>query len=320
MAVKDVPVGVRQYCKFMRDAFGKKRKDALAKIDNLNKKIKVEHDEIKSNLEIYKNTCSVNLLDYDEFVNNKYTEGTFFKLAKGMYMNRSNNYELVSDLFNVYNLASHQKQISELEKEITLYDKCLALKVNEYCKILRTFYNEVHKQMLINGYGYVYTGRLGWICINRVLIHNSKRKYIDWAATRKREAELKAQGKRIFNKTEADWCARNGIEYKAEDKRVYLNAECYYELCLLRCTLPGANKFVPEYTDRRANELRGKTNQDLIDDCHNNLEEIVKLSLDLKTKIALCNKVDPLLYTKFIRNENQATYTKDKSAYWQNRQ
>lgn len=320
MAVKDVPVGVRHYCRFMRDAFGKKRKDALIKLDELNKKIKVEHDEIKSNLEVYKNACGVNLLDYDEFANNKYAEGRFFKLTKGMYMNRSNNYELVSDLFDVYNLASHQKQISELEKEIALYDKCLALTVNEYCRILRTFYNEVHRQMLINGYGYAYTGRLGWVCINRVLLHSSRKTYLDWAATKKREAELKAQGKRIYNKEEADWCAKNGIKYEAEDKRVYRKAECYYELCLLGCKLPGGNSIVAEFTDRRANELRGKTNQMLIDECHNSVEEIVKLSLDLKTKIALCNTVNPLLYTKFIRNENQTSYHKDRTSYWKNRQ
>lgn len=320
MAIKDTPVGVRHYCRFMRDAFGKKRKEALAKLNELNKKIKVGHDEIKSNLEVYKNTCGVNLLDYDEFVNNKYADGKFFKLAKGMYMNRSNNYELVSDLFDVYNLASQQKQISELEKEVALYDKCLALKVNDYCRILRTFYNEVHKQMLINGYGYAYTGHIGWVCINRVAIVGKSKPLLDWAATRKREAELKAQGKRVYNKEEAEWCAKNGIEYKAEDKRVYINSESYYELCLINCTLPNGAKFVPEFLDYRGDKLRGKTNQDLIDDCHSNLEEIVKLPLDLRTKVALCNKVDPILYTKFIRNEKQISYNRHKSGYWQNRQ
>lgn len=320
MAIKDTPVGVRHYCRFMRDAFGKKRKEALAKLNELNKKIKVGHDEIKSNLEVYKNTCDVNLLDYDEFVNNKYADGKFFKLAKGMYMNRSNNYELVSDLFDVYNLASQQKQISELEKEVALYDKCLALKVNDYCRILRTFYNEVHKQMLINGYGYAYTGRIGWVCINRVAIVGKSKPLLDWVATRKREAELKAQGKRIYNKEEAEWCAKNGIEYKAEDKRVFTHPECYYEICLINCKLPNGTKFVPDFLDYRGAELRGKTNQDLIDYCHNNLEEIVKLPLDLRTKVALCNKVDPILYTKFIRNEKQISYNRNKSGYWQNRQ
>lgn len=318
MAIKNVPIGVRHYYRFMLDKFSKKRGEAHTKLNELNKKIKVEHDEIKSNLEIYKNICGVNLLDYDEFVNNKYTEGKFFKLAKGMYMNRSNNYELVSDLFDVYNLASHQKQISELEKEIALYNKCLKLKPNDYFKILRTFYTEVHRQMIINGCGYAYTGRLGWVCINRVIIKGKHRPLLDWAATKKREAELKAQGKRIYNKDEADWCARNGIEYKAEDKRVYLHPESYYEICLINCQLPNATKFFTDYVDYRAAGLRGKTNQDLIEECHSNVEEIVQLPLDLRTKIILCNKVDPILYTKFIRNESQKSYTRNKSNYWKN--
>ena len=320
MAIKNVPVGVRHYHKSMLNTFSKKREEALTKLDELNKKIKVEHDEIKSNLNVYKDICGVNLLDYDEFVNNKYINGKFLKLTKGMYMNRSNNYELVSDLFNVYNLAIHQKQISELEKEVSLYDKCLKLKPNDYFKVLRTFYTEVHKQMIINGYGYAYTGRLGWVCVNRVVIKGHRKQVLDWQATKKREAELRAQGKRIYNKEEAEWCAKNGIEYKAEDKRVYMKPEFYYELCLCNCQLPNATGFVPEFVDYRAAGLRGKTNQDLINDCHNNVEEITQLPIDLKTKVILCNKVDPILYTKFIRNETQATYTKDKSSYWKNRQ
>lgn len=320
MAIKNVPTSVRHYYKNMISTFTERRKDAAKKLNELVARVKVEHDNIQSNLDVYKNSFDVNLLDYEEYVNNKYIEGRFLKLAKGMYMNRSNNYELVSDLFDVYNLAAHQKQIVELEKQINLYDKCLKLKPNDYFKVLRTYYTEVHKQMIINGYGYAYTGRLGWVCVNRVVIKGKRKPILDWQGTKLREAELKAQGKRIYNKEEAEWCAKNGIEYKAEDKRVFLHPECYYEICLCNCQLPNATSFVTEFVDYRAAGLRGKTNQNLIDECHNNVEEITQLPLDLKTKITLCNKVDPILYTKFIRNEGQTTYAKDKSSYWKNRQ
>ena len=71
--------------------------------------------------------------------------------------------------------------------------------MTEYCRILNVFYSEVHRQMILNGYGYSFEGSLGWICINRC--HKVKSKpTIDFAATKKRKQEILAQGKKLYNK------------------------------------------------------------------------------------------------------------------------
>ena len=67
-----------------------------------------------------------------------------------------------------------------------------------------------------------------------------------------------------------------------------------------------------QVTDRRARELRGKTNQDLAKECNNDTNKICELPLDVKTKLNICVEVDKMLYTKFIRNENQKPYIDTK--------
>ena len=46
--------------------------------------------------------------------------------------------------------------------------------------------------------------------------------------------------------------------------------------------------------------------------CGSDKDKICELNVDIKTKLALCNKVDKYLYSKFIRNENQNKYNYSK--------
>ena len=54
--------------------------------------------------------------------------------------------------------------------------------------------------------------------------------------------------------------------------------------------------------------LRGKTYDEMIAECNNDVNKIVKLNVDIKKKLAMCLRANPLLYTKYIRNENQESY------------
>lgn len=304
MAVKEIPTNIKQYYHLMRERTYKKLDDDIELKDCLENKAKVLYNDIKNNLDVYKDKFNINLLNYDEFVLNKYSTGELYKDAKGLFLNRKDNYKMVSELYDLYGYANKLKDIYDLEKDILRCQKLLDIKFKEYTEILRTYYTEVHKQMILNGYGYSFGERIGWICINRVLASN-KVKVLDFAATKKREAELKAQGKRIYNKEEAQWCAKHGIEYKAEDKRVFKNDEYFYEIPLIGCRLEGGSKLKLEVSDYRQRSVRGMTNDDLITKCNEDTNKICELPIDLKTKLTLCDKVDKILYTKFIRNETQ---------------
>lgn len=305
MGKKEIPTNFKTYYKLMLERTSKKLDSIRETKDKFEEDVRKLHEEIENKVEDYKSVYNIDVLSYNEFINNKYDNGKLYKDARGLFLNRKNDYKLVSELYDLYTYADRLKEIKELENQITHCNKLLGLSLAQYNEMLRIYYTEVHKKLILEGCGYSFGERIGWICINRVLVKNTRKKMIDYAATKKREAELKAKGIRIWNKEDAEWCKANGIEYKAEDKRVYKNNEYWYEVPLLDSRLPGSYDLDFTVTDYRHNKLRGKTNDQLIEECNSDVNKICELSIDLKSKLTLCDKVDKILYTKFIRNENQ---------------
>ena len=312
MGIKETPTNIKVYYNSMKNAITLKHKEAVEAFDSLRSLMSVNYEEIKSCIDIYKNNFKVNLNDYPEFVEDRYIDGTFLKVAKGMFINRSNNYQLVSDLFDLYNYAKQQKEKHDLMHQIEVYEKILQTSLKEYTNILRIYMTEVHKKMILDGEGYVFGENIGWICINRCLIGKHRPK-LDYAATKKKKEELIKAGKRIYNQKEANWCKRNGIEYKAEDYRVFIDKEYCYEIPLLNCKLPNGTKYKLDIADYRHSSVRGKSNEDLIKECNNDTNKICELQVDLKTKLTMCDTTDKILYTKFIRNEAQQPSTTPKA-------
>lgn len=312
MAIKETPANIRVYYKLFINSNKQKLEDAI----NLKEKLKDEtnklHGTIKQWIYVYINEFNFNPEAYIEFENNTYTTGRFYKATRGLLINKENNYELVSDLFSIYELASKQKEIYDIETNIELYKRCISLTLKQYTEILRVYYTEVHKHLILDGEGYAFTGNIGWICVNRC-VFDKKKPMLDYAATKKREKELKEKGERIYNKEEAEWCEKNGIEYKAEDKRVFVCNEYCYQIPLIDSKLPDSKLLEFTISDYRHRDCRGKTNNELIESCNNNTTKICELSVDLKTKVTLCDKADKILYTKFIRNENQKPFTFTKT-------
>ena len=305
MGIKETPTNIRMYYKRMKDANTTQQERLLEEYDRLVVREKAKYEDVKSNLDLYKDKYDIDLMSYEEFVSNEYITGTFFKTAKRLFMNHDDNYSLISDLFDIFDLATQQRTLMILKRNIELCQKCINLTVSQYRDILKTFYTEVHKKLILEGAGYNFGHGIGWTCINRVLVKSRSRKVIDYDATKKREAELIAAGKHIYNKEEAEWCAKNGIEYIAEDKRVFKTNEYLYEIPILHTTIKNYNRVKLQISDYRAASVRGKTNDELITECNNDINKICELPVDLKTKLTLCDKSDKILYTKFIRNETQ---------------
>ena len=303
--VKPMPVHIREYYKAMQTAYAQKKEEAYNKREALINDTYLLHDKI---LEHHKDYLkyNINLSEFPEFINNEYSNGEFLRMANGAYINKKENYAIVSDLYELLKLAKNQETIVKLKKDLELYDRILSIKSNEYIRYVRTFFNEVHKKMIIEGCAYHFGNHLGDVLINRVKA--TKGRNLDYKATKLKKAEILARGGKLYNKEEAEFCERNGLEYKAEDGRVYLQQEFFYEIFMCNATYPNARSM--EFTPQayRAVDVRGKSNQDLIKECNGDLNKICELPVDLKTKISMCNEVDKMLYTNFIRNENQTSY------------
>lgn len=304
MGVKETPTNFRVYYTSMKNAITQKRSDAVDAINDLHLIIDDKYEQVSGRYYVYKDSFNIDLNQYKEFITNKYDDGEFLRMAKGAYLNRKNDYQITADLFNLYDLALKQKQLSDIYKDIELYDKLLGLGLREYTEILRKFYTEVHKKLILEGAGYAFEGDIGWTCINRVKLIRPK-SHIDYAKTKQRKAELQAQNAHLYNPEEAKWCRERGIEYKGIDFRVMRDNEYCYEIPLIGSKLPDATKLKLEISDYRHTKVRGKTNEQLREECHNRPEEICELPVDLRTKLNMSLESNPILYTKYIRNENQ---------------
>lgn len=313
MAIKETPVNFRVYYKSMRAFYTEKKKTSKEALQELNKVVADLHESVKSNKDTYLNEFGIDLFKYDEFVNNRYSTGEFLKLAKGAFMNRKNNYTLVSDLFDLYNLSKKQKEVADLEHDIELCDNIINIDLSTYRDILWVFYCEVQRQMILKGKGYAFEGSLGWVCINRCKLKKTK-PHLDYSATRKNKEALIAQGKRPYREEEAKWCRQNNIEYDGVRYCVFQKIEHVYEIPLIGCKLPDGRKYKLEIADYRGQAIKGKTNAQLIEECNRDVEQICKLPVSIRTKLYMCLEIDKTLYTNFIRNENQETISVIKAS------
>ena len=164
MGIKETPINVRTYYKLF--------------ISSAKKKAEIARDMLSANRE--------ELGKLNRIINNNLQN----------YLNKGNNYELTSDLYELLKYAKRQKEIYELEQDLNKFNRMSILTLKEYTEILRVYYTQVHKELILNGNGYAFGNNIGWICVNRCRITGNK-KTLDYAATKKREEELLRQGKRI---------------------------------------------------------------------------------------------------------------------------
>lgn len=268
-------------------------------------------EEIKSKADIYKDKYKIDLMKYNEFRNNTFTSGEFRRAAMLAYMNRKENHTLVLELYNLVKLVNLQKRVLELERQFRIYRVLSTISFTNYRKVVTTYYNKV-QEFLLDGKGYAFTGRMGWTCINRYK-KCTKQKTLDYEATRKAKEKLIAEGKRPYDAEEAKWCKEHDIPYDGVKYAVVRKEEYDYELPLIESHIPGGKSFKHiTSSDYIGVKLRGKTYDDIIKLCNNNVDEVVDLEMDIKKKLAICLRINPLLYTKYIRHESQKSYRRIK--------
>ena len=304
MAIKETPTNFRCYYKKMRASITEKYNKLVDEYGTTYVREKKLYEELIKKIDKYKVNHDIDLRSYKEFVENEYIDGTFYDDVKGLFINKKNNYKVIQPLYSLYKLAKMQKELHENHKTRRLYSKMLSLNLKQYAKVLETFYNEVHKKLIIEGCGYMFEDNIGWLCINRCKVVQGNRKLLDFQATKRNKEKLLAEGKRLWNKDEYEYAKSLGLDYDGVDYRKYVEAEYCYEFALLDTKLKLDDKIRFEPCARRSH-IEGRTDEQVIADCDNDLNKICELQIDVKRKLNLCIKTNDLLYLNFIRNESQ---------------
>lgn len=309
--IKDVPTNRKDYYNSCQVIYKLKYNRCTEEKSKLEKQRDELYEDVCNNKQFYLDNYKINIDNYTDFRNNQYKDGMFFNVAKRLFLNKRGDYTMIIELYDLFTLAKLQRAIYNLDKQIHIAERILSIKYKGYNEILKAFFKEVHRQMILNGCAYYIGNKIGYLCINRCKTR-SRYKMLDFEATSKLKAKLLSEGKRLWNKEEAEYCERHGYEYNGVDYRVFKTEEYYYEIALLYSHAKGECNLTFESSDYRHAKLRGKTYDDMIKDCNNDVNKICNLDIDIKAKLTLCNKVDKMLYSKFIRNENQDKYNYTK--------
>lgn len=303
-------VGVREYYKLMQTSFDL----ALQKIDKQIEDIEEDCVGLRDKVACFADKLLIDVRDYKEFKEDRYINGKLFRVLSTMVHDTFLKPEIKIYAIMIYSYAAKRKAQFELARRKGSYEKALSLSFKEYKKIIKTYYFKV-QSFLLDGYGYLTCSGLGWVCFNRVYIRDD-RKVLDFAATNANKKKLLLEGKTLFNKYDYDKAAAEGKPYDGIDYRIYKNDEFVYEFPLIRAMIDKGFLKIRLLNSR--NKKYQIPNSKLLEITGGDCNKIKALDVDLKTKLTLCLQSDKLLYTKFIRNEEQTSY-KHRKTYLKDR-
>lgn len=309
--IKEAPINIKDYYRELKEDYTNELKECTETIKNRKPKLEEYKIKIHSNIQNYKKHYKIDLLNYPEYVCTKYIDGKLTEDVNRFYRNCVNS-EDVRHAILLVKFCNAIKAIYDAEKRIIICSKIINMKLEDFRKYIKTFYMEVQRQMIVNGYGYKLEGRTGTVIINRSKI-NKPKTLTDTKATKKNIERLKAQGIEIYDEKKAKYYKEHGLEYNGVNPRIYRNDQFCYEFCLLWNTFKDGYNYKFEPYDYWSSENRGKTKEDFIAESNGNLGYICALDITFRTKVTICNEIDKTLYLKFIRNENQSCIATPKA-------
>lgn len=306
--IKCTGISTQKYWSAIRELYKNRLKELNDNIKALSEKIKYEKLELDKFKDWFKTNCDISLDSYTEYKNNMYESGKFLRTIKGLqykYLKTETKPECIGNVITLYELASNQESLYKSKLEIEKINIILSYNFSNFLEILKIFYNEVSKYLVLNAYGYVFESDLGWVCFNRVKCPHNKKPKINFQETMKNRKQYIAEGKKVYDKTELDWCTRHGIKYEYNnDYVVYREPRTsLYEFVLLRSRYKAT---IDAYVaggiyHKTINEVRDMINSDI-----NKLFSVdYTTNISLYTKLNLLLEIDPTLYLNFVRNENQ---------------
>lgn len=302
--IKEIPTNIRIYFSRNKESVIEKLAKVKSKLEHLYEVNDISYNKVKTNADIYKKQFGINVNSYNEFINNKYINGEFGNDIKILFNGNIEDDTNKFILITIYKYANSLKAINELEHKKDIYERILKLNTNQYTAILNKYYTEVQRQLILKGYGYQFENKIGCLVINRCKLLNPKKK-INFIATKRNKEKLLAKGVELFDKNKADYCKKNNIPYNGVDYRIFINEDYVYEFALC---YPRINKGLNETfeaSDYRGLSIRGKSNEDLIKEANGDVNYIMNLQLDCKTKLNIILEMNKMLYNKFIRNDEQ---------------
>jgi len=261
-------------------------------------------EEVKTKRNIIEDNFNIKLDNYKEWTDNEYNdkESLYLKTVKIYKENKEDiNIQAIIALMRYCNIIRREFRSNE---ELTLLTREMNIKLGVYRDYLCNFFNRVHK-IILEGDAFKLGNNIGTIILNYVDMKNHKQ-IIDYTASRKKKAELKAAGKKIYNSNEAIWYKARNIPYEAESHIVYKDTQSFYKFVIFSGGVLYKNKLIFEHSEYINKKYRGLTQKQVADTFCKNKQDVYDLQTDIKYKLNV------LLYKKFVTH---LTYVRNTKSY-----
>lgn len=268
------------------------------KVDALHKYLEMHKDELKEKYGIELDEFN------DEWVNKtsssdesllKLVVRSISRCAKTESSSRPVILQLEKYCKLLRKIAKHQEAIGKLSK-------WMSLKHAEYREYVAKYYNAAHKNIL-QGIGYKFGNGIGTFFILYCKCPAAaKRKFLDYIETSKRKKELLAEGKKLYNASEAMQYKAMGIPYDGVDYRVYRSISHYYRYLFIDTNICKSTNYefeLAKYVPKKYREFGRDTNS-LADAFCKTEDDIYNIQLDLKHKLDILLYKYPTKYLNFI--------------------
>ena len=179
----------------------------------------------------------------------------------------------------------------ELIEKYKYYDNLTNISFREYRKIVKKYYSYGVSKCLVEGYGYKFTNKLGYLMF---AIYNApKRKYLDFGKTDEMKKKIIASGYEL----KKDFKDPNdkGIDY-----RVYFRTDVRRMLEIIKCL-----SYPPRMIAFSAGKLKGTVKIEKLAETCNNLEDVYNLDQPATIKAAIAEILFPGTKLKYIRTKNK---------------
>lgn len=265
------------------------------------------YNTINENKILILETFNINLDNYEsEYINMVYneSESLYFNVINKLKINVKEDSSLLILLvkYCVKLKEEHKNKIN-----IIIAEKKLNLTLANYKKIVNEYFLKVHK-FVLEGYGYKFSNGIGTYLINYYKIDNPTKNAIDFAETNKRKKELLSKGYKLYDDREAAWYKARNIPYDGVEYRVYLDKKFYYDFTFINSKVFHKKELDYQRTEYVHAKLRGMSYQEMADKLCNNVEDIIKLNVDIKYKLNILLYKYPEKYLNFVRNVEQTKY------------
>lgn len=212
-------------------------------------------------------------------------------------------------LMQIVKYCNVLRKIGALNTYIRLAKKRSELTFKQYRDYVAKFYQYGVHKCCLEGYAYGYGYGLGDLMINR-WTHDPKDdkcKRMDYRKTALAKEKLIAEGKKPYNKKEAEIYKFRGLEYDGVPYVVYQEDVNFYNIDIVNNRYVAHQNLDFEHTEYYGLQLRGKSHEQNAAEIKDK-KEVYSIKADLRTKLRLYTLVDKNAYLNYIRNADQKKY------------